>query len=185
MAAVFKSILIAAAVLLVGFGAAGAVWAEPVSPNRVIPDPLVKHRPTYVDPFFSDAAIAARAASACAKESAGGSKRRRFWFKPSECLVERVKPEASTTYGKGPVVLEQVWLDEAKRAVPARLRRPTYISGYTPGVTVPSQPGVGFPGQGGQVGDFWAGMYRLTTPAEGQESQDKVSPRTGSGENAK
>ena len=160
MAAVFKSILVAAALLLVGFGAAGAVWAEPVSPNRVIPDPLVKHRPTYVDPLFSDAAIAARAASARAKDSAGGTKGRRFWFKPAVCLVERAKPEASTTFGKGPVVLEQVWVDETKRAVPVRLRRPPYISGYTPGVTAPSQPGSGFPGQGGQVGDFWSGMYR-------------------------
>ena len=160
MAAVSKSILVAAALMLVGFGAAGAVWAEPVSPNRVIPDPLVKHRPTYVDPSFSDAAIAARFASACAKESAGGAKRRRFWFKPSDRLAERDKPVASTTYGKGPVVLEQVLPDETKRAVPARLRRPTDISGYTPGVTVPSQPGVAFPGQGGQVGDFWTGMYR-------------------------
>lgn len=184
MAAVPKSILVAAALMLVGFGAAGAVWAEPVSPNRVIPDPLVKHRPAYVDPFFSDAAIAARAASACAKESAGGAKGRRFWFKPAVCLVERAKPEASTTYGKGPVVLEQVWLDETKRAVPARLRRPQYprpyITGYVPGSSGPCSGA-----NVGQVGDFWTGMYRLTTPAEGQESQTKVSPLTVSGENAK
>lgn len=185
MAAVFKSILVAAAVLAVGFGAAGAVWAEPVSPNRVIPDPLVKHRPTYVDPLFSDAAIAARAASARAKESAAGAKRRRFWFKPSECLVERVKPEASTTFGKGPVVLEQVWLDETKRAVPARLRRPTDISGYTPGVTVPSQPGVAFPGQGGQVGDFWSGMNRSTIRNDSQESLSKASPNGAFGSKSK
>lgn len=184
MAAVFKSILIAAAVLLVGFGAAGAVWAEPVSPNRVIPDPLVKHRPTYVDPFFSDAAIAARFAAMRAKDSAGGTKGRRFWFKPAVCLVERAKPEASTTYGKGPVVLEQVWVDETKRAVPARLRRPQYprphITGYVPGSSGPCSGA-----NVGQIGDFWAGMNRSTMPAGGQESPTKVSPRTGSGENAK
>ena len=160
MAAVFKSMLVAAALLLVGFGAAGAVWAEPVSPNRVIPDPLVKHRPNAVDPLFSDAAIAARFAAMRAKDSVGGTKGRRFWFKPAVCLVERAKPEASATFGKGPVVLEQVWVDETKRAVPVRLRRPPYISGYTPGYTAPSPPGFSFPGQGGQVGDFWAGMYR-------------------------
>lgn len=152
--------LVAAAVLLVGFGAAGAVCAEPVSPNRVIPDPLVKHRPTYVDPLFSDAAIAARAASARAKDSAGGTKGRRFWFKPAVCLVERAKPEASTTCGKGPVVLEQVWVDETKRAAPVRLRRPQYPRGYQPGLTAPSPHNFGYRGEVSYVGDFWAGMYR-------------------------
>lgn len=185
MAAVFKSILIAAALMLVCFGAAGAVWAEPVSPNRVIPDPLVKHRPTYVDPLSSDAAIAARFATMRARDSAGGTKRRRFWFKPSECLVERAKPVASTTYGKGPVVLEQVWVDETKRAVPVPFRRLHHTLGYTPGVTAPSQPGFSFHGRRGLVGDFWAGMYRATMRAGVQESQTKVSPRTVSGENAK
>jgi len=184
VAAVFKSILVAAALLLVGFGAAGAVWAEPVSPNRVIPDPLVKHRPTYVDPSFSDAAIAARFATARARDSAGGTKRRRFWFKPSECLVERAKPEARTTYGKGPVVLEQVWLDETKRAVPARLRRPQYprpyITGYVPGSSGPCSGA-----NVSQIGDFWAGMNRSTIRNDSQESPSKASPNGAFGSKSK
>lgn len=160
MAAVFKSMLVAAALLLGGFGAAGAVWAEPVSPNRVIPDPLVKHRPTYVDPLFSDAAIAARASSARAKESVGGATRRRLRFNQSDRLAELAKPVASTTYGKGPVVLEQVWVDETKRAVPARLRRPQYPRGYQPGLTAPSPHNFGYRGEVSYVGDFWVGMNR-------------------------
>jgi hypothetical protein len=184
VAAVFKSILVAAAFVLVGFGAGGAVWAEPVSASRVIPDPLVKHRPTYVDHSFSDAAIAARFATARARDSAGGTKGRRFWFKPAVCLVERAKPVASTTYGKGPVVLEQVSVDETNSAVPARLRRPQYpgpyITGYVPGSSGPCSGA-----NVGQIGDFWAGMNRSTIRNGSPESQTKLSTHTVSGENAK
>lgn len=184
MAAVFKSILIAAALGLVCFVAPGAVWAEPVSPNRVIPDPLVKHRPTYVDPLSSDAAIAARFAAMRAKDSAGGTKRRRFWFKPAVCLVERAKPVASTTYGKGPVVLEQVWVDETRRAVPVSLRRPEYPRLYPAGY-VPGSSGPCSGANVGQIGDFWSGMNRSTIRSGSQESQTKASPNGAFGSKSK
>lgn len=161
MAAVFKSMLVAAALLLVGFGAAGAVWAEPVSASRVIPDPLVKHRPNYVDPSFSDAAIAARFATARARESVADGKisGKRFKFEV-HCGQGWDKRGAGSTDRPAPVVLEQVWVDETKSAVPARLRRPQYPRGYQPGLTAPSPHNFGYRGEVSYVGDFWAGMYR-------------------------
>jgi hypothetical protein len=160
VAAVFKTIVVAAALLLVGFGAAGAVWAEPVSASRVIPDPLVKHRPTYVDPFFSDAAIAARAASARAKDSAADVKGsgKRFKFEV-HCGQGWDKRGAGSTDRPAPVVLEQVWVDETKSAVPARLRRPQYPQLYTTGY-VPASGEQSTGANVGQIGDFWAGMNR-------------------------
>ena len=157
MAVVFKSILVAAALLLVGFGAAGAVWAELVSASRVIPDPLVKHRPNYVDPSFSDAAIAARFASARAKDSAGKGKRFKFEV---HCGQGQDKRGAGSTYRPAPVVQELVWVEEAKTTVPVRLRRPQYPRGYQPGLTAPSPHNFGYRGEVSYVGDFWAGMYR-------------------------
>lgn len=174
--------LVAAAVLLVGFGAAGAVWAEPVSANRVIPDPLVKHRPTYVDPLSSDAAIAARFAAMRARDSAGKGKRFKFEV---HCGQGWDKRGAGSTDRPAPVVLKQVWVDETKRPVPVPLRPPQYPRGYQPGLTAPSPHNFGYRGEVSYVGDFWVGMNRSTTPAGGQESQTKVAPRTVSGENAK
>lgn len=162
MAAVSKSMLVAAALLLVGFGAAGAVWAEPVSPNRVIRDPLVKHRPTYVDPLFSDAAKSATAGpakAAVASAKAGKSSGKRFKFEV-HCGQGQDKRGAGSTDRPAPVVLEQVWVEEAKTTVPVRLRRPQYPRGYQPGLTAPSPHNFGYRGEVSYVGDFWAGMYR-------------------------
>ncbi len=185
MAIVFKSILITAALVLVGFGAAGEAWAEPVSPNRVILDPLVKYPANIRDHLFSDAAIAARAASAHAKESVADVKGsgKRFKFEV-HCGQGRDKPVASTTYGKGPVVLEQVWVDEARRAVPVRLRRPQYPrlypNGYVPGSSGPCSGA-----NVGQIGDFWSGMNRSTIRSGSQESQTKASPNGAFGSKSK
>lgn len=185
VAAVFKSLLVAAAVLLVGFGAAGAVWAEPVSANRVIPDPLVKHRPNAVDPLFSDAAIAARFASARAKDSVADVKGsgKRFKFEV-HCGQGWDRRGAGSTDRQAPVVLKQVWVDETKRPVPVPLRPAQYPQLYTTGY-VPASGEQSTGANVGQIGDFWAGMNRATMPAGGQESQTKVFPRTVSGENAK
>jgi hypothetical protein len=58
-----------------------------------------------------------------------------------------------------PVVLEQVWVDETKSAVPARLRRPQYPQLYTTGY-VPASGEQSTGANVGQIGDFWAGMNR-------------------------
>jgi hypothetical protein len=187
VAAVFKSILIAAALMLVGFGAADAVWAEPVSPNRVIPDPLVKHIPTTMGallPGAEKSAVvrSAKAAVVSAKVVRGSLKERPSRFVGS-CGNVWKRQYAATTR-PCPALSEHYGIDVRRKLVPARLSRPQYPQQYTTGY-VPASGEQSTGANVGQIGDFWVGMNRSTMPAGGQESQTKVAPRTVSGENAK
>ncbi|MFA7341498.1 MAG: hypothetical protein WC028_32240 [Candidatus Obscuribacterales bacterium] len=162
MAIVFKSMLVAAAVLVVGFGAAGAVWAEPVSASRVIRDPLVKHAPNSIGAVVPDAAQSAvvksaKAAVVSAKASKGSGKRCKVEV---HCEPGLDKRGAGSTDRQAPAALEQVLVDGAKRSVPVNLRRPRYpLLGYTPG-SVPLGGEFSTGPRLNLVGDFWHSMYR-------------------------
>lgn len=151
MAAVSKSILVAAALLLVGFGAAGAVWADEwrnTMGDYDPPRPYIKKQTVQIIDVKPGVVKSTLSPAGFPKGSSA-----------------RLKPTLPTLPAK-PAKLKQlqgpksVTQNSKVDAKAVRVRRPRFhhALGYKPGFTEPFT--FGYPGSVSYVGDFWHGMYR-------------------------